>query len=72
MTTKITLVNGESIVLDLGAREVVAEINMASGTGSLMSTKGRDGREVWVNPTQVMKVETMAAVHQSGLFGAAV
>ena len=56
--TKITLVTGESIRIGRALDEVVADINAALATDSLVSIPGSRGRTVWVNPAQIVQVES--------------
>jgi uncharacterized protein YlzI (FlbEa/FlbD family) len=60
MATKITLVTGESIQPRHEIDEAVSEIDAALAAGSLMGVKSARGREFWINPAQIVRVEQVS------------
>jgi hypothetical protein len=57
MAAKITLTTGETIRVESALNAIVAEIDTALASGSLLSVKGGRGRIVWINPVQIVRVD---------------
>jgi uncharacterized protein YlzI (FlbEa/FlbD family) len=66
MATKITLSTGESLKIRRDIDEVVLEIDAALAAGSLISVHGARGGVVWVNSTQIVRVEEIAKPDAAG------